>query len=350
MDRTKGYRVMDDVRQTVCGRTFAAGRGVLLAAAVAAGTMAAGGADAQTRLRISTPAPPTEILSQSMDVLKAVLEQTAPGAFDVSTHPGGTLFKQGTEIPAMQRGNLEMNTLATFEVAQFVDSLSAFNAGYLFDDYDHMKRVWGGPIGDSYKETVLKEMGVYILADCYLGTREVAINEVRNVKTPADLAGLKLRMPGAPDFLLLGKGLGVDPTPMAMSEVYLSMKSGTIDGQDNPLTITRAAKLDEVTKEVVMTDHMVQNVFYAIAAPVWDGLEPALQEKLEAAASAACAWNDRMRLADEARQEKELAEMGIVISHPDLEAFRTHMAETYEAEGRAKDWPAEIVDAIKAAR
>lgn len=305
-------------------------------------------AAAQVKLRVSSPAPPTEILSQSMNLFKAILETTAPGEFDVSTHPGGTLFKQGTEIPAMQRGNLEMNMLATFEVSQFVKELSAYNAGYLFDNYNHMKKVWGSAIGDEYKAKTLEAMHIRILADCYLGTRQVSINQVRNVQKPEDLAGIKLRMPGAPDFLALGRGLGVDPTPMAMSEVYLSMKSGAVDGQDNPLTITKAAKLDEVTKEVVLTNHMVQNVFYAIAEPVYSGLSESQKEKLTSAARAACAWNDSMRLADEANQEKAFAEAGIVVSHPDLDAFRANMARVYEAEGKNADWSQDLISAIMA--
>lgn len=312
---------------------------------VASATMPAA---AQVKLRVSSPAPPTEILSQSMNLFKTILEATAPGEFDVSTHPGGTLFKQGTEIPAMQRGNLEMNTLATFEVSQFVKELSAYNAGYLFDNYNHMKKVWGSPIGDDYKAKTLDGMQIRILADCYLGTRQVNINQVRNVKTPEDLKGIKLRMPGSPDFLALGKGLGIDPTPMAMSEVYLSMKSGAVDGQDNPLTITKAAKLDEVTKEVVLTNHMVQNVFYAIAEPVYAGLSDDQKEKLTSAAQAACAWNDSMRLADEERQKKAFAEAGIVVSHPDLDAFRANMAKVYEAEGKNAEWSQDLIAAIKA--
>ena len=325
-------------------------RTLVMATVTAISPFLAMSAEAQVKLRISSPAPPTEILSQSMNVFKSILEASALGEFDVSTHPAGTLFKQGTEIPAMQRGNLEMNTLATFEVSQFVPSLSTYNAGYLFDSYAHGKKVWSGSLGDEYKASVAKDMGIRIIADCYLGTREVAINQVRNVTTPEDLKGIKLRMPGSPDFLALGKGLGVDPTPMAMSEVYLAMKSGAVDGQDNPLTITKAAKLDEVTKEVVMTNHMVQTVFYAIAEPVYSGLTTTQQAKLSAAANAACAWNDSMRLADEANQVKAFSDAGIVISYPDLGAFRTNMAKTYEAEGLTANWDVALIEAIRAAR
>lgn len=327
-----------------------AAKALVVGAALMAVIPFAGAAQAEIKIRISSPIPPGEILAQSMGVFKSTLEASAPGEFDVSLHPGGTLFKQGTEIQAMQRGNLEMNTLATFEVSQFVDDLSVYNAGYLFNDYSHLKRVWGGEIGDQYKARVLADMGVRIIGDCYLGTRQMNINQVRNVTGPSDLEGLKVRMPGSPDFLLLGKGLGIDPTPMAFSEVYLAMKSGAVDGQDNPLTITRAAKLDEVTKEVVMTNHMVQMIFLAIAEPVYAGLTGAQQEKISAAANAACAWNDSMRRADESRQEKSFADAGIVISRPDLDAFRANMTTVYEESGRLAEWDASIIQQINDVR
>ena len=117
-------------------------------------------------------------------------------------------------------------------------------------------------------------MGVVILAPTYLGTRQVNLRAAREVKGPADLAGVKLRMPGGPDWLLLGQSLGVTPTPMGMPEVYLALQTGAIDGQENPPTIFNAAKFYEVTKQMVLTSHLVQPVFYAIAKPYWDKLSP----------------------------------------------------------------------------
>ena len=82
-------------------------------------------------------------------------------------------------------------------------------------------------------------------------------------------------MPASPEWLLLGRALGVEPTPMAMSEVYVALQTGTIDGQENPLTIMYAAKFYEVTEQVVLTSHLVQPVFYAIGKPFWDKLSAA---------------------------------------------------------------------------
>lgn len=323
--------------------------GCALTIMVAAGLPQAAQADT-VRLRFSTPAPPGEILTKAMARFKEDLEKRGKGQFDVSIHPGGSLFKQGTEIPAMQRGNLEMNTLATFEASAYVKELSVYNAGYLFRDYAHTQKVWNGKIGARYATIVREKMGVRILSNCYLGTRQVNISKVRNAKTPAGLRGIKLRMPGSPDFLLLGKGLGIIPTPMAMSEVYLAVKNGAVDGQDNPLTITRAAKMHEVTKEVVLTGHVVQTIFFAIAEKAFQKMTKAQQELVVDAAKKACAWNDRMRLDDEKKQVAYFKSRGIVVTTPDVDAFRKHMWAVYETEGKLKEWPKAVIDAIRATK
>ena len=99
---------------------------------------------------------------------------------DVSVHPASTLFKQGTEVPAMQRGNLEMSTMTTFEVAQQVPELGYFDRAYLMRDYDHLRRVFDGPIGADFAKTVAQKMGIVILATPYLGTRQVSLRQKRS--------------------------------------------------------------------------------------------------------------------------------------------------------------------------
>ena len=212
---------------------------------------------AKIPLRFSTAAPPPDFLSRSMQQFKADLEKAAP-EFDVQLHYGSSLFRQGTEVPAMQRGNLEMSTMTTFEVAQQVPELGFFNRAYLFRDYAHAYKVLTGPVGKRYADLTASKMGVMVLAPTYLGTRQVSLRAVKDIKGPADLSGLKLRMPGGPDWLLLAQSIGAAPTPMNMPEVYLAMQTGAIDGQENPPTIFRAAKFHEVSKQMVLTSHLVQ--------------------------------------------------------------------------------------------
>jgi TRAP-type transport system periplasmic protein len=300
-------------------------------------------------LRFSTAAPPPDFLSRSLQQFKNELEKAAP-EIDVQVYPGSQLFRQGTEVPALQRGNLEMSTMTTFEVAQQIPELGVFNRAYLFRDYEHAYKTFTGPIGKRYADAVAQKMGIVILAPTYLGTRQVNLRAVRDVKGPQDLAGVKMRMPGGPEWLLLGQAIGVTPTPMAMPEVYLALQTGSIDGQENPLTILNAAKFHEVTKQVVMTSHLVQPVFMAIAKPYFDKLTPEQRSKVQAAATNAAKWNDQQRLADEQKVADGLAAKGLTVSRPDLAPFRANADKVYGASDMAKAWDRKLADEVAAVR
>lgn len=300
-------------------------------------------------LRFSTAGPPQDFLARSIQQFKADLEAAAP-EFDVQVHPASTLFRQGTEVPAMQRGNLEMNTMTTFEVAQQIPEFGFFNRAYLFRDYDHAYRTLTGPLGKRYADTVAAKMGIVVLAPTYLGTRQVNLRVARDVKGPTDLAGVKLRMPGGPDWLLLGQSIGVTPTPMNMPEVYLALQTGTIDGQENPPTIGNAAKFFEVTKQLVLTSHLVQPVFYAIAKPFFDKLTPDQRKKLTAAAVKAARWNDEQRLNDEKTIIDGLAGRGLTVTRPDLAPFRANADKVYAGADAAKPWDRKMMEEVMAVR
>ena len=303
----------------------------------------------KTVLRFSTAAPPPDFLSRSLQQFKSELEKAAP-EFEVQVYPGSQLFRQGTEVPAMQRGNLEMSTMTTFEVAQQVPEFGFFNRAYLFRDYDHAYRTFTGAVGRRYADTVAQKMSLVILAPTYLGTRQVNLRAPREVKGPQDLAGVKMRMPGGPDWLLLGQSLGVTPTPMGMPEVYLALQTGAIDGQENPPTIFNAAKFYEVTKQMVITSHLVQPVFYTIAKPYWDKLSPEQRSKVQAAATQAARWNDEQRLADEKTVIDSLATKGLTVTRPDLGAFRANADKVYATADAAKAWDRKMMDEVMAVK
>jgi TRAP-type C4-dicarboxylate transport system substrate-binding protein len=183
-------------------------------------------------------------------------------------------------------------------------------------------------------------MGIAILATAYLGTRQVNLRQKRSVKSPADLAGVKLRMASGPEWLVLGKALGVSPVPMGMPEVYLALKTGAIDGQENPLSILNAAKFYEVTEQVVLTAHMIQPVFYAMARPVWDKLSTDQQKVLAAAATVAVKANDEGRLADEKTVADVLKTKGLAVDAIDLAPFRALADKVYAESDMAKSWDA----------
>ena len=309
----------------------------LLLAGLAAAPFATPARAADATVRISTAAPPSDFLAKACEALKTQAEASNTG-LKLSVHPASTLFKQGTEVPALQRGNLEMSTMTTFEVAQQMPEFGFLNRAYLFRDYAHLRAVFDGPIGTAYRKAVADKMGIVILSTAYLGTRQVALAKKRPVKTPADLAGVKMRMPAGPDWLVLGRVLGVSPVPMGMPEVYLALKTGTIDGQENPLSIFNAAKLFEVSEQIILTAHMLQPVFFSIAQPFWDKLTPAQQTALTEASVAAAKANDSGRLADEQSVADAMKSRGIAVDAPDLAPFRALADKLYAEDPAAKSW------------
>jgi TRAP-type transport system periplasmic protein len=312
---------------------------VALAALLAQSTT---GLAADVTIRISTAAPPSDFLAKSLESFKTEVEAANVGV-TVEPHPGSTLFKQGTEVPALQRGNLEMSTMTTFEVAQQIARYGLFNRAYLFRDYDHLRHVFDGPIGEEYRRTIADKMGIEILAVAYLGTRQVNLRKRRTVKGPADLAGVTMRMPAGPEWLILGKAIGVSPVPLGMPEVYLALKTGSIDGQENPLSILNAAKFYEVTEQVVLTSHLVQPVFLDIAKPFWDKLTPEQQRVVALAARNAARVNDEGRLRDEQAITEALRSRGLAVDTVDLAPFHATADKTYAESEVMKVWDAELI-------
>ena len=307
---------------------------------------------AQTKvaLRISTPAVPDDWHAKMWTVFKESLDKAAPNQFDVQIHLNASLFKQGAEPAAMARGNLELTTVSAFDIAKLVPEFSIFTAGYIVRDPQHQQKVFNGPIGDELFKTVAEKMEITVLSTAYLGTRQVNLREARNVRTPADLNGIKLRMPGSKEWLFLGETLGATATPLAFGEVYMGLKTGTIDGQDNPLPTVRAAKFYEVTKQLVLTNHLVDSLYIAIANKTWNGLTAAQKQAVKAAAQAATSFNNDNRIKEEAQIIDFFKQQGLQVSTPDVEAFRKSVQDAYAKSDYAKVWPKGMLERINNTR
>ena len=305
-------------------------------------------AQSKTVIRISTPAVPDDWHAKMWTVFKDTLEKSAPGQFDVQIHLNATLFKQGTEPAAMARGNLEMSAISAQDISKIVPEFSIFTAGYIIRDPAHQQKVFDGPVGAEVFKPVVQKMEVTPLATAYLGTRQVMLRETKDVKTPADLKGVKLRMPASKEWLFLGEALGATPTPLAYGEVYLALKTGTIDGQDNPLPSVRAAKFYEVSKTIVLTSHLVDAIFLSYSTKAFNALKPEQQQKVKLAAEAAARYNNANRIKDEAELVDFFKAQGLKVITPDVAAFRKTVQEKYLKSDMAKVWPKGLLERINA--
>ena len=308
------------------------------------------GAAAQDKLELkyTVPSVPTDLHTQAMKVFADKLEELVPGRFDIQLYDSGSLFAQGADLDALQRGNAEMTYVSFQLIADAIPEYGLLTAGYLFQSPEHYRAFMNSDLGTEFKQRVADEMGIQLLDTCYLGTRQINLRTARDVQTPADLAGVKLRMPSSDAWLFLGQALGANPTPLPFGEVYLGLQAGTIDGQDNPLPSVEAAKFYEVTEQIVLTSHLVDGINVAVNNQTWEQLTDAEKSAMTEAAVASCDWNNEKRLADEERLVSFFEEQGLTITTPDVDAFRTHVQDFYLNSDRAASWPEGWIEQINA--
>ena len=266
----------------------------------------------------------------------------------IEPHFGGTLFKQGTELVALQRDNLEIGNIAPQDISKQIPAWSILTSAYLFRDANHLNVFWAGSLGAQFKKQAEDQVRLKILGPTFFGTRQGGLKPKKRILTPADMAGIKLRMPPGDAWQLLGRSLGANPTPMAYAEVYTGLQTGVIDGQDNPLPNVQNMKFYEVMSQVVLTSHLVGYDLLAVNLKTWNAMSPARQKAFQAAADKAIRWSASEHL----KRETELAEgfrkQGLEVYAPDVAAFRAHAQKIYMASDEAKDWPKGMLEKINA--
>jgi TRAP-type C4-dicarboxylate transport system substrate-binding protein len=324
------------------------GRRSVIAAAAAA--LAAPGLSAQAqarrRIRFTAVFSDQDIRAEAMRGFQADLQSQ----FDVELHLNATLFRQGTELVAIQRNNVEMANLAPQDFSRQIPAWSVMASAYLFRDADHMRKVFGGPIGAEFNRLARDQLNVHVLGPLYFGTRHVNLKPRKRITTPADMAGMKLRMPPGETWQFLGEALGANPTPVAFAELYTALQSGTVDGQDNPLPTSRTMRFHEVTTQFVLTSHLVAYDLLSISSRLWDGLAQPQRDAIQAAANKAIDASTQRHLAQEQEMVAFFRSQGLEVYEPDVAAFRAEAQRRYLASAQSQSWPAGILDRIAAVR
>ncbi len=326
----------------------------VVSAALVAGAVFAGGisdavaqAPAKQTIRFGTAGIGGDLPVEMMYIFKEWVDRSAPGEFDIQIHHTGTLVRAGTEIVALQRNSVEMSILSWWDIADRIPEYNVMTVGYLFKDWNHVKATMDGDIGKEYRDRIAKDLQVQILDYYYAGPRIVNLREARKVETPADLAGVKLRMPGSPAFLLMGKALGANAVPLPLPEVYLALKTGTIDGQDNPISTTYRAKFYEATKQIVLTYHSIPANMLAMSDAAWNKLSTRQKAIFKDASRAAMVFNDTNKFRDDDETLEKMRAAGLTITKPNVDAFRTQVLKVFADSEYVQKAPPGWVDRIE---
>jgi TRAP-type transport system periplasmic protein len=309
--------------------------------------LAAGRAGAQTRqkLRFSSAFTETDLRAEAYKSFAAAIKDD----FDFEPYWGNTLFKQGTELVALQRDNLDLCNLAPADISKQIAAWSLLTSAFLFRDADHMKKTFKSDVGKEFIKMAKDQLGIQIITPVYFGSRSVNLKPDKQIKTPADMAGIKLRMPPGEFWQFLGESLGANPTPVAYAELYTALQTGTVDGQDNPVVASKLMKFDEVTTQFVLTRHVIAYDVMAIRSKIWDAMKPEQQAKFQAAADKMSDENIKRFDAQEAETLEYFKKEGKKVYTPDVDAFRAFAQKKY-VEKYGKDWPKGALERISAVK
>ena len=300
-------------------------------------------------LTYTMTAVPTDAHTKAMMVFKETVEKLSGGTIKVLTYDSASLFKQEQELSAVKTGQADMTATAAAWLTDGSPWVSMFTAGYIFKSYDHMTKVMNGPIGQEVFDRIAKEQGIRPLGAQYLGTRQMNMVEDKAIRTPADLKGVKLRMPNSDSWIFLGKALGANPTPVSFSELYMALQTKTVDGQENPLPTDKNAKFYEVTKSITITNHVVDSVWPAINEKKWQSLTKEQQGWIMEGVKAGIEFCDKTNRAAEAELIDFFKSEGLKVYEADLDTFSKEVLGKYLASDYAKSWDRDLFDKVQAA-
>jgi len=307
-------------------------------------------AEKKVNLIYSVNAVPGDAHYDAMMKFKEVVEAESKGNITVETYHSGSLFKQDQEVAAVKSGKADIVYLSASWLTDGSPWIGMFTAGYVFKSYDDMTKILNGEIGKEVFNRVVKEQGIHPLASYYLGTRQVNLREDKPVRTPADLKGVNLRMPNSKAWVTLGKAMGANPTPLAFSELYMALQTGTVDGQENPLPTDRSAKFYEVTKSISLTNHLVDSVWPCINEAKWQSLSAHQKEIIMKGIEAGRQTCDEKNLKTEAEIIDFFKGQGLKVYEADTKAFAESVLPAYlNNKNITGKWDMDLYNKVQAA-
>lgn len=316
-----------------------------LAITAAALTVAASAASATVDLVYSDTVPEGDIRSQ---LLHSEFGDCLGDEFNFQPYHGATLFAQGTELNAMQRGNLDMGNLAIFDFQNQVPAVGVLGMPFLFRNYAHMRAVYNSDVLDDLLGQVESETGVHFLAFPYIGSRELSYIGDHRIMTPQEMHGMRLRMPGGEGWQFVGQAMGATPVPVPFTEVYTALQTHSIDAQDNGFPATHAMHFDELITHLALTNHLIAANEFTISQSKWDSLTPDQQARVQMCADRFEAAVDQATLQQETELRGVFEQAGIDVYTPDLAAFQAYAREMYQNSDYSAAWPEGLIDAINA--
>lgn len=318
---------------------------VLALALAGLGWTATASAQQEVKIGYALAAAPDSHYGVAAEKWQEVVEAETDGRYTFRHFPSSGLGGEREVIEGLQLGTVEATIVSSGTLSNFVPETGVFDIPFLFRDLAHARNVLDGPIG---QEILAKfdDAGLVALAWGEQGFRHITNN--RNaITSPDDVEGLKLRTMENPIHITAFETLGAAPTPMAWPEVISALQQGTIDGQENPLSVITSAKLSEVQEYLTLSGHVYSPAMLLVSKQVWEQMTPEDQEAFRKGASEAVTAMRGFVDDVESAGVAQLKEAGMTVGELSAEqkaAFQEQLAGAYEQYYQTYD--KELIDQI----
>ena len=299
-------------------------------------------------LRWSDVVPASHPSVQMIERIAAEAKAKSGGRIAVQAFPAGQLGSSRDTIEAVANGTQQLVTEGAANFGAWVPAISVVESPYIWRDGDHLVRAMAGPVGKAFNDELVAKRGMRILGTTYYGTRHLTTS-TKTVRTPADMAGFKLRVPENDVFKAMAEAWGAKPTPMNFGELYLALKQNVVDGQENPLPTIKAGKFDEVQKYLVLSGHIITPRLVVVNEAFWQGLAAADRRIISDAVKNGIAWQNAELIRQEGTLVDTFKASGMTVVTPDPRAFRDPVVAKVPKMFESK-WGTGTYDRIQAVR
>lgn len=266
-------------------------------------------------------------IGSAMKKFEELVEANSGDTIAVNIFTDGTLGNERDVLESLVAGSTDMSLAGVSDVVYWLPQYF-LSVPYLFTSIEHVRAVYDGEIGKEIDDLVLAEKGIRTLAIMNRGARQVTSN--REINTPADVAGLRLRLPENPLWIQVWGQLEPVATTVALSELYTALQTGVVEAQENPLETIVQNRLYEVQDYLVLTNHVRDVYKIQISEQTWQRLSPEQQQVIQDAATEAAIYGDSLLAESEAAYIEELKAAGVTVIEPDLSLFQEALSGSRE--------------------
>lgn len=207
-----------------------------------------------------------------------LLMDATEGRYGIEVFPASSLGKEVDINEGLGFGTVDIIYTGQLFAGRSYGPIAIGGAPFMFRDWDHWDKFRNSDLFNEMSAGYTDATGNQITAMTYYGARHVTSN--KPILTPADMDGLKIRVPNAPLYMMFPEATGANPAPIAFAEVYLALQQGTVDAQENPLPTIQAKKFYEVQSNINLTGHITDALLTIVGGIAWNAMEAADQEAL----------------------------------------------------------------------